>query len=234
MTRLERQLTWLPHGEHAQPLLPHLRRPLLLAGQSGTTFGFASGAGTKDTAESDSQDGKAAPAFSFGAAGTSFPSVASVLGTSNGEGLQQMTQTSRPSHVACSLAIVSPKREHIRWLGTSTEPYGLSTPAFGAICWLQLGAPRCRTLAAMTPDRPGRAAAGSSGVTWRPAKRRLSLILWPDPWQAEPQPHTPSQLCSCCHHVMFAPTCPLLLQGLMGRHLQPTPSRWCSCPPQGP
>ena len=116
-TRLERQLTWLPHGEHAQPLLQHLRRPLLLAGQSGTTFGFASGAGTKDTAESDSQDGKAAPAFSFGGAGTSFPSVASVLGTSNGEGLQQMTQTLRPSHVACSLAIVSPKREHIRSLG---------------------------------------------------------------------------------------------------------------------
>ena len=102
MTRLARQLALLPHGEHAQPSLQHLRRPLLLAGQSGTTFGFASGAGTKDTAKSDSQDGKAAPAFSFGAAGTSFPSVASVLGTStNGEGLRQMTQTSNQSHMAC-------------------------------------------------------------------------------------------------------------------------------------
>ena len=114
--RLERQLTLLPPGEHAQSLLQHLRQPLLLAGQSGTTFGFASGAGTKDTAKSDSQDGKAAPAFSFGAAGTSFPSVASVLGTSDGEGSYQMTQTSPPSHVAyCSQCFPEAGAHQMAW-----------------------------------------------------------------------------------------------------------------------
>lgn len=79
----------------------------------------------------------------------------------------------------------------------------------GAACWLQLAAPKCQALVAGAPDTPGRAALCSIDVTWRPNKRRLLLILWPDPWQkgsVETQLQTPSRWCSCRHHASFAPT----------------------------